>query len=89
MQEQLPRVLSVPFPLRFLFANDPAAMTAALGIVYRTIGTHLVHKAGFTKTNAQSKVAKSSHYKPFLTLNQTTRAQTPLVKRPDFHYMPV
>ncbi len=47
-------VLSVPFPLRFLFANNPAAMTAALGIVYRTIATHLVHKAGFTKSYAQT-----------------------------------
>jgi len=57
MQEQLPRVLSVPFPLRFLFANNPAAMTAALGIVYRTIATHLVHKAGFTKACAQTGAA--------------------------------
>jgi len=47
-------VLSVPFPLRFLFANNPAAMTVALGIVYRTIATHLVHKAGFTKACAQT-----------------------------------
>jgi len=53
MQEQLPRVLSVPFPLRFLFASNPAAMTVALGIVYHTIAKHLVHKAGFTKAMAQ------------------------------------
>jgi hypothetical protein len=37
MQEQLPRVLSVPFPLRFLFASHPAVMGKVLGIVYRTI----------------------------------------------------
>jgi ribosomal protein S27E len=43
MQEQLSRVLSVPFPLRFLFASNPKAMTGALGIVYRAISTHLAH----------------------------------------------
>ena len=30
-------VLSVPFPLRFLFANQPKVMAKVLGIVYRTI----------------------------------------------------
>ena len=30
-------VLSVPFPLRFLFATEPEALTAVLGIVYRAI----------------------------------------------------
>ena len=30
-------VLSVPFPLRFLFASQPAVMGKVLGIVYRTI----------------------------------------------------
>jgi hypothetical protein len=37
MQEQLPRVLSVPFPLRFLFASQPAVMGKVLGIVHRAI----------------------------------------------------
>ena len=54
MQEQLPRVLSFPFPLRFLFASQPAVMGKVLGIVYRTIATYLVHKAGFTKPQAQT-----------------------------------
>ena len=54
MQEQLPRVLSVPFPLRFLFASQPAVMGKVLGIVYRTISTHLIRKAGYTKTTAQT-----------------------------------
>jgi len=54
MQEQLPRVLSVPFPLRFLFASKPAVMSKVLGIIYRTIATHLAHKAGFTVTTAKS-----------------------------------
>jgi len=47
-------VLSVPFPLRFLFASNPKVMTRVLGIVYRTIATHLTHKAGFTKPLAQA-----------------------------------
>ena len=47
-------VLSVPFPLRFLFASNPKVMTGALGIVYRAIATHLAHKAGFTKPLAQT-----------------------------------
>ena len=47
-------VLSVPFPLRFLFASQPAVMAKVLGIIYRTIATHLSHKAGFTVTMARS-----------------------------------
>ena len=50
----MPRVLSVPFPLRFLFARDPAVMGKVLGIVYRAIATHLIRKAGHTKTTAQT-----------------------------------
>ncbi len=47
-------VLSVPFPLRFLFASQPAVMGKVLGIVYRTIATHLTRKAGYTKASAQA-----------------------------------
>jgi len=47
-------VLSVPFQLRFLFASKPAVMGKVLGIVYRTISTHLTRKAGYTKTTAQT-----------------------------------
>ena len=47
-------VLSVPFPLRFLFASNPTAMTGALGIIYRAISTHLAHKAGFANPMAQT-----------------------------------
>jgi ribosomal protein S27E len=45
-------VLSVPFPYRFLFASNPKVMSRVLGIAYRTISTHLAHKAGFTKPMA-------------------------------------
>ena len=47
-------VLSVPFPLRFLFTNKPKVMTRVPGIVYHAIATHLAHKAGFTKPLAQT-----------------------------------
>ena len=60
IDEVLPRepmrqwVLSVPFPLRFLFASQPKVMGKALGIVYRTIATHLTRKAGYTKSTAHA-----------------------------------
>ena len=47
-------VLSVPFPLRFLFTSNPKAMTGVLGIVYRAISTHLTQKAGLKKPMAQT-----------------------------------
>ncbi len=47
-------VLSVPFPLRFLFASQPKIMGKALGIVYRTIATHLTHKAGYKNSTAHT-----------------------------------
>jgi hypothetical protein len=47
-------VLSVPFPLRFLFASQPGVMGRVLGIVYRTIATHLTHKAGYTNSRAHT-----------------------------------
>ena len=45
-------VLSVPFPLRFLLASQPAVMGKVLGIVYRAIATHLTNKAGYTTAQA-------------------------------------
>ena len=39
-------VISFPFPLRYLFAAHPQAMGKVLGIIYRAISTHLIHKAG-------------------------------------------
>ena len=38
-------VLSMPFPIRFLFASQPAVMGQVLGIVYRAIATYLTHQA--------------------------------------------
>jgi ribosomal protein S27E len=47
-------VLSVPFQLRFLFASHPELLSKALGIVYRTIATHLIHAAGHTHDTAHT-----------------------------------
>ena len=63
-------VLSVPFPLRFLFASQPAVMAKVLAIVYRAIATHLTHKAGYTKTSAQTgAVTLIQHFGSALNLN--------------------
>lgn len=47
-------VLSFPFQLRFLLARHPELMGKVLGIVYRTVSTHLIRQAGFTKATAQT-----------------------------------
>ena len=47
-------VLSFPFQLRFLLARYPVVMSTVLGIVYRTLSTHLIKKAGFTHQTARS-----------------------------------
>jgi hypothetical protein len=47
-------VLSVPFPLRYLFASQPKVMGKVLSIVYRAVATHLRRKAGYTKATAQT-----------------------------------
>ncbi len=47
-------VLSVPFPLRFLFASRSEIMGRVLGIVYRVIATHLIRKSGYTHRTART-----------------------------------
>lgn len=48
-------VLSVPYPLRFLFATNPAVMSQVLTIAHRVISTFLVKSARMTvKSGAQS-----------------------------------
>jgi hypothetical protein len=49
-------VLSVPYPLRFLFASRPEVMGRVLGIVYRCIATHLIKQAGFSRKTARTGV---------------------------------
>lgn len=47
-------VLSVPYPLRFLFASRPDILGAVLAIVYRVIATHLARTAGFSAKRART-----------------------------------
>ncbi len=54
-------VLSVPYPLRFLLARRPEMMGRVLGMVYRSIATHLVKKAGFTRMTAQTGAVTLIH----------------------------
>ena len=48
-------VLSVPFPLRYLFATNPQVMSRVLTIVHRVISTFLIKRSGRTaKSGTQS-----------------------------------
>ena len=47
-------VLSFPYPLRFLLGHNPQVVTTVLGIINRSISTHLIKKAGLDKTTAQT-----------------------------------
>lgn len=47
-------VLTVPFPLRFLFAAYPELMSRVLGIVTRAISAHLAHQAGLSRREAHT-----------------------------------
>jgi|TARA_B110000503_G_scaffold110558_1_gene165447 hypothetical protein len=48
-------VLSVPFPLRYLFATNPQVMSRVLTIVHRVISTFLIKRSGRkVKSGAQS-----------------------------------
>jgi hypothetical protein len=79
VDEVLPRrpmrqwVLSVPYQLRFLFARDPQVMGRVLGIVYRAIETHLIHKAGLTRAVAHTgAVTLIQRFGSALNLNKQT-----------------
>jgi hypothetical protein len=43
-----------PFQLRFLSASYPQIMGKVLGIVYRTLATHITKKAGYNIKTAQT-----------------------------------
>ena len=48
-------VFSFPFQLRFLFARYPQIMGKVLGIVYRTLATHITARFHITKNQATTK----------------------------------
>ena len=63
-------VISFPFPLRYLFAAHPQAMGKVLGIIYRAIFTHLIHKAGYSlKEGATGAVTLIQRFGSALNLN--------------------
>ena len=63
-------VLSVPFPLRWLFASEPEMMSKVLLIVTRAISTYLVKKTGFTlKTARTGAVTLIQRFGSALNLN--------------------
>jgi len=63
-------VISFPFPLRYLFAAHPQAMGKVLGIVYRAISTHLIHKAGLSlRDGATGAVSLIQRFGSALNLN--------------------
>ena len=63
-------VLSLPHALRFLLATDPEALTLVLGVVYRTISRHLLHKAGLTRSSgATGAVTLVQRFGSALNLN--------------------
>ncbi len=47
-------VLSLPIALRFLLATNPAVLSQVLGVVYRTISSHLLAKAGLTRATGNT-----------------------------------
>lgn len=47
-------VLSVPYPLRFLFASKPDAIGPVLGIVQRVIAAWLTDQAGVERNAART-----------------------------------
>ena len=47
-------VLSLPYPLRLPLAREPKALSAVLGVVSRTIASHLIRQAGLTVTQAKT-----------------------------------
>ena len=55
VKEHWPQALSVPFPLRYLFATNPQVMSRVLTIVQPVISTFLIKRSGrAVKSGAQS-----------------------------------
>ena len=67
------RLLSVAYPLRYLFASRPECMGHVLGIVYRRITMHLI---------ATGRFARATAYTGAVTLIDGARpcAQAPVVQ---------
>ena len=55
-------VLSVPYPLRFLFASKPDAIGPVLGIVQRVIAAWLTDQAGVERNAARTGACATVAY---------------------------
>ena len=54
-------VLTIPFPLRFLFTNDPQALTAILDVVQRALSTFVIRHSGLTvASGARTRCAQTA-----------------------------
>jgi len=53
-QEQLPRVISFPIPLRILLASQPQLLSPVLKVIHRTISGFLIKQAGFRADEAHT-----------------------------------
>ena len=47
-------VLSIPIPLRFLFANRPSVMSGVLRLVYRCLSSWVIKQAGLSRKTGQT-----------------------------------
>jgi len=90
-------VLSLPFPLRFLLATNPALIGRVLDIVYPVIAGHMIRQAGYTQQSARtSAVTMIQRFGSALNLNihfhmlvvdGVYRVTTPHDNRPRFQWV--
>ncbi|SIR68912.1 transposase [Fluoribacter gormanii] len=63
-------VLSLPYDLRFLLANNPEMITDVLKVIHRAIGSYVIKKAGLTiKTGKTGAVTLIQRFGSALNLN--------------------
>ena len=55
-------VLTFPFPLRFLFANNPQALTAIRSVAQRAISTFVIRHSGLTVASGAVAVTLIQHF---------------------------
>jgi hypothetical protein len=68
--------------LRFLFASYPDLMGKVLGIVYRTLATHIIHKAGFSKSSAHTgAVTLIQRFAAILNVPQNLGQAKPMARK--------
>jgi ribosomal protein S27E len=87
-------VLTFPFPLRFLLAVDPKALTEVLAVVQRAISTFLIHHADLTvssgaRTGAVTLIQRfgsALNLNPHLHMLFLDGAYTFHGSRPTFHH---